>query len=349
MLIQVFSVYFTAILGSFLLSTALVPLIIDFAKKYGILDRPEAASRKIHTEPIPFLGGWAIYLSSTAVICLMRYFNLADFSRLPWPLFIAIIVAGLIIMIGGSLDDKFNLKPWQQIFFPLSAIAVSLAFGLKIGFVTNPLSAGGVLLVPQLLGIILVVLWLLGMMYATKFLDGLDGLVSGIGVIAAGFIFLISLKWDLALSATGIWALAVMGACFGFWLYNRSPARIFLGEGGSVFVGFILGVLSVVTGSKVTTTLLVMGFPFLDVLMVVILRLMNKQSPFKGDRRHLHYRLLDAGFKPFQAVWLLYAIAFVFGALSLMSSSWLKIVLVAVMLLLMLSISWFLQVKGSGK
>jgi UDP-GlcNAc:undecaprenyl-phosphate/decaprenyl-phosphate GlcNAc-1-phosphate transferase len=349
MLIQVFSVYFTAILGSFLLSTALVPLIIDFAKKYGILDRPEAASRKIHFAPIPFLGGWAIFLSSTVIIILMRYFQLADFSRLPWPLFIGIIIAGLVIMIGGSLDDKFNLKPWQQIIFPISAVIIALIFGLKIGFVTNPLSAGGVLLVPQLLGIALVVLWLLGMMYATKFLDGLDGLVSGIGVIAAAFIFLISLKWDLALSATGVWSLAIMGACLGFWFYNRSPAKIFLGEGGSVFVGFILGVLSVVTGSKITTTLLVMGFPFLDVLMVVVLRLINKQSPFKGDRRHLHYRLLDAGFQPIQAVWLLYIVAFIFGALSLMSSSWLKVVLVAVMLLLMLAISWFLQTKNSGK
>lgn len=341
-----FLVYLAVALASFMLATALTPLIIKIAKKYQILDRPEMADRKIHQQPVPFLGGWAIFLSSSLIIILVKIFNLADFSRLPMILFIAILAAGLLLMIGGSLDDKFNLKPKLQIIFPLLAVIVVLLFGLRIDFITNPLGeAGSVINIPQFFGIGLAGLWLLGMMYTTKFLDGLDGLVSGIGVIAALFIFLISLKWDLALSATGIWALAVMGSALGFLLFNYSPAKIFLGEGGSVFIGFILGVLSIITGSKITTTLLVMGFPILDVLYVIVLRLANRQSPFTGDRRHLHYRLLDWGLTQTQAVWLIYFFALIFGFLGIVSSSYAKLILIAILILMMIIISLVLKNK----
>lgn len=343
-------IYLAAFLSAFLLALALTPLIIRLAKKYDILDRPEAAARKIHSVPIPFLGGWAIFLSSALVITLSRYFSLADFSRWPTELFWAVIAAALILMIGGTLDDKFNLKPWQQIIFPLSATATVLLFGLSIDYITNPFSSiGGIIYISEVLGIILAGLWLMGMMYTTKFLDGLDGLASGIGVIAAFFIFLISLEWDLALSATGVWSLSLAGAALGFWLYNYAPAKIFLGEGGSVFIGFILGVLSIITGSKITTTLLVMGFPALDVLSVIVLRIISGQSPFKGDRRHLHYRLLDRGLSRNQAVWLLYLVAVVFGSLGLVSSSYGKLILVAVLIAVMIAVSLVLKKKTYGQ
>jgi uncharacterized membrane protein (UPF0127 family) len=159
------------------------------------------------------------------------------------------------------------------------------------------------------------------------------------------FIFLISLRWDVPLSATGIWALALLGASLGFLLFNWQPAKIFLGEGGSIFIGFTLGVLSIITGSKIITTLLVMGIPILDVIWVIIQRLLSHKSPFSGDRGHLHYRLLALGLTKKQAVLLLYFIALGFGSLGIISSSYGKMILVVCLITVMVIISVVLKLK----
>jgi UDP-GlcNAc:undecaprenyl-phosphate/decaprenyl-phosphate GlcNAc-1-phosphate transferase len=220
---------------------------------------------------------------------------------------------------------------------------------LKIDYITNPLQAGGLIHFGLISGVVLAGLWLLGMMYTTKFLDGLDGLVAGISSIAAFFIFLVSLRWDVSLSATGLWALMLLGASLGFFIFNYRPAKIFLGEGGSVFIGFTLGVLSIISGSKITTTLLVMGLPILDVVWVVISRLLSKKSPFSGDRRHLHYRLLDFGFTRDQAVWLLWLLAIAFGALGIFSSSYGKMILVVSSIALMILISYIITINNKKR
>lgn len=344
-----FLLYFIVILASFLLAAALVPLIRRLALAKNITDKPEAKARKIHQLPTPLLGGWAIFLSATITIILARYFNLADFSNIPLKLFVAIILASTVIIIGGTLDDKFNLKPQQQIIFPLLAVIIVLLGGLRISFITNPLAAaGGVIYISGIFGFLLIVAWLLGMMYTTKFLDGLDGLVSGISVIASMFIFLASLRWDAPMAATGIWALVLAGASLGFLAFNWQPAKIFLGEGGSILIGFLLAALSVITGSKIITTLLVMGIPALDVLWVVIARLLSRQSPFSGDRKHLHYRLMSLGLSKKQIVWLLYFIAIGFGSLGFISSSYGKMILVICLVAVMIIFSTLLKVKGEN-
>jgi len=342
-----FYLYFAVILASFLLSTALVPLIRLYARKNNIVDKPDAAARKVHELPTPLLGGWVIFLATTISIVLIRYFHLADFSDIPLKLFIAIIFASIVIIIGGTLDDKYNLPPYQQIIFPICAVIIVLVAGLHIGFITNPLGeSGSIIYIAKYFGIAISVLWLLGMMYTTKFLDGLDGLVSGIAVIASMFIFLVSLNWDKPLSATGIWALVLMGSCLGFLIFNWQPAKIFLGEGGSILIGFLLAVLSIITGSKITTTLLVMGIPALDVIWVIVSRLLSRKSPFSGDRKHLHYRLMALGLSKAQIVWLLYFIAIGFGSLGFISSSYGKMILVFCLIAVMIILSTLLKVKA---
>jgi UDP-GlcNAc:undecaprenyl-phosphate GlcNAc-1-phosphate transferase len=275
---------------------------------------------------------------------------LADFAVIPPKLFIGIILASIVIIIGGTLDDRYNLPPHEQIIFPLAATIIVLASGLHIGYVTNPFgSAGAIIYFSQLVGVIIAFIWLMGMMYTTKFLDGLDGLVAGISAIASLFIFLISLRWDTPLSATGIWALALLGASLGFLLFNWQPAKIFLGEGGSIFIGFMLGVLSIITGSKITTTLLVMGIPILDVLWVIIQRLVSHRSPFAGDRGHLHYRLLSLGLSNKQAVLLLCFIALGFGSLGVISSSYGKMMLVICLIAVMVILLTVIKVKTGIK
>lgn len=342
-----FLIYFSAILLSFLLAVGLTPLVKRVARRFDIMDKPQAAERKIHPQPVPFLGGWAIFIAVFVGIFIFRYFHLADFSLINDCLLWGIFASCLVLMIGGTIDDKFNLKPQQQIFFPFLAVVIVLLSGLHITFITNPLGqSGAILFIGKYLGIAIVFFWLLGMIYTTKFLDGLDGLVAGISTIAALFIFLVSLRWDTPLSATGIWALLLAGASLGFLVYNWRPASIFLGEGGSVFIGFLLGILSIVSGSKIITTLLVMGLPALDVLFVIIRRLISGKSPFSGDRNHLHYRLLSLGLSHTQAVWLLWLVALAFGSLGIISTSYGKMILIICLVLVMAIISGALWVKS---
>lgn len=333
-------IYFCVILAAFGLAAMFTPLIRRLALKFDITDRPEASERKVHERATPLLGGLAVCLATLIVVAAVKVFHLADFSMISGRLLCGIFLASAVIMIGGWLDDKHNLKPYEQIIFPLAAIVIVLAAGLHIGYITNPLGdAGAVLYFSGFFGVAIAAAWLLGMMYTTKFLDGLDGLAAGISVVASLFIFLTSLRWDQPLSATGIWALALLGASLGFLLFNWQPAKIFLGEGGSIFIGFMLAVLSILTGSKIITTLLVMGLPVLDVLWVIVARLRSHRSPFSGDREHLHYRLLALGLSKKQVVILMYLLAGAFGCLGFISTSYGKMMLVLCLIAVMAIIS----------
>jgi len=322
-------IYLAAIIGSFVLTAGLMPVIKKAAFKYGIVDNPLSAERKIHQKITPLLGGVPIFISVFVVLLIIRYFGLANFSMVPDNFLLGVLLAAAIVVIGGVLDDKYNLQPVQQVIFPLLAAAVIVSCGIRIGYISNPIGGplNAIIYLGAWPGIILAFFWLMGMMYTIKFLDGLDGLAAGIGAIAALMIFFVSLSWDVPLSATGVWALALLGACLGFLLFNWQPAKIFLGESGSIFLGLLLGVLSIISGSKITTTLLVVGIPALDVLWVIVQRLRRRESPFShADRKHLHYQLLDLGFSRSGAVWLLYLVALGFGSLGIINSSFGKLV-----------------------
>ncbi|MFA5029551.1 MAG: MraY family glycosyltransferase [Patescibacteria group bacterium] len=344
------AIYLVAILASFLLSFFLVPLIIKLALKFKVIDKP-TADRKIHRQPIPLLGGLAIFIASFAVLFVFRFFHLANFAKIPDQFIFGVLAAGTLLMIGGWLDDKYQLKPWQQVIWPVAAALLVLFLGIKINYITNPLGgpANAIIYLAPAIGMIISFFWLMGMMYTTKFLDGLDGLASGIAAIASVIIFLLSLDWDVPMSATGIWSLIILGATAGFLVFNWHPAKIFMGEGGSVFLGFILAVLSIISGSKIATTLLVLGLPALDVLAVVIWRLLRKESPFShADKKHLHFRLLDLGLSQTSAVLLLILISLVFGSLAIVFHGLGKLVGLAVMVLLMLALIVFFALKNQN-
>jgi len=151
-------------------------------------------------------------------------FGIANFSL---PL-MAVIGASTWLLIGGLLDDKFHFLPIQQIIWPILAVGTVLWGGLNVYFVTNP--GGGVILVPASLGLLITGLWLLGTIYTAKFLDGVDGLVSGLGVIGSLILFLVSLNWDKPLAVTSFAALSLAGAALGFWFLNKPQAKIFRRE-----------------------------------------------------------------------------------------------------------------------
>lgn len=337
--------YLYPIIASFFVSLLLTKTTIFLAKKINVLDVP--TQRKIHNKPIPLLGGVAVFLSFFFVSLaywLLGYITDLKISNIEVA---AIWAGGLVIIIGGALDDKYNLSPAKQIIFPIIAALIAVFSGIGIHYVTNPL--GGIINIMAFAAPVLGFLWLLGMMYTTKFLDGLDGLVSGITTIGAIIIFIVSLYWDVPQSGTSVLSLILAGSCLGFLVFNWHPAKIFLGEGGSIFCGFMLGILAIISGSKIATALLIMGIPILDVLWVIVRRFISHKSIIRADKIHIHFRFLSVGFSQRQTTLLLYGITILFGVTSLLLNTKGKIAALIGLLLFMAGLAYILTESKNDK
>jgi len=344
--------YFVIFISAAVLSLVLTRILLSIAIKLNILDRPRLG-RKVHKKPTPLLGGLAVFFAAFIVIGILYFIN-PEFvlgRHLFLKNILGIFIGGAIIMLGGVLDDKYNLKPKFQIIFPILAALVIVIAGLGIRQISNPFDGminlaryewilfwrDGIAYRFTLFADLFTFVWMMGMMYTTKFLDGLDGLASGIGVIGSIIIFVLSLTREVNQPETALLALIFAAACFGFLFFNWHPAKIFLGEGGSLFIGFMLGSLAILSGSKISTTLLIIGLPVLDVLWVIIRRIfIEKKSPFSGDKKHFHHRLLDAGFSHRGAVLLLYFITASFGISALFLQTEQRIKAFAVLIIVML-------------
>jgi UDP-GlcNAc:undecaprenyl-phosphate/decaprenyl-phosphate GlcNAc-1-phosphate transferase len=337
-----------ALFIAFIIGLFLTPVVIWLAKRLNVIDYP-TKERKVHKKPTPLLGGLAIFAAFQITVAIF-YFLSNDFTEIKPKQFIGLFISGLVLMIGGFIDDKYGLKPKHQIVFPVISTLIIIACGVGVKWLSAPVGGGtwfldqwsftvfwhdGLPYKITLLSDLFTFVWLIGMTYTTKILDGLDGLVSGVTVIGAIFIFLTALSNNIPQPDVALLCVILAGAFLAFLLFNFNPAKIFVGEGGSTFAGFMLGVLSIMTGSKVAVTLLLMGVPVLDVGWTIVRRLMEKKNPFKGaDRKHLHYRLLDAGFSVKRAVLLLYALAVIFGAATLTLQKYNQSVLIVGILLI---------------
>ena len=350
----VYLIYLLPLLISFLLAVILTPLVRSLALKYNILDLP-LKDRKIQIGHVPLLGGVAVYGAFLISLMFSWWLGWLNDGIIQPRQILALIIGGLIIVIVGIFDDKYDLKT-KAFIGPVLAAGLAVFMGITIKYTTNPFLPGtgpygrALLYFSPFLGASLSFIWLLVISYTTKLLDGLDGLVSGIGAIGAFILFIVSLFWDVPQSATSILALILAGSCLGFLVYNWHPATIFLGEAGSVFIGFMLGALSIISGAKIATTLLIIGIPLLDVIWIVLRRvLVEHKSPFSGDRKHLHFRLLDAGLTHRQAVLFLYTLSLVFGLSSLFLQSQYKIIALAVLVAVMFILALVLVFKYKNK
>ncbi|OGY42912.1 MAG: hypothetical protein A2Y67_03520 [Candidatus Buchananbacteria bacterium RBG_13_39_9] len=343
---------------SFLLSIILTLAVRQIAIRFKIFDLPNA-ERKIHQTPIPLLGGIAVFLSFALALLLLTYGTNWIIGGFILPKHIwGIISAGLVLIIGGALDDIYNLKPKFQIIFPVIAALIIISFGIGISHVRNPF--GGIISflnwqfilfwfqgIPYkitLFADLFTLIWLMGMMHTTKLLDGLDGLVSGITAIASLIIFAVSLNKIVAQPNTALMALILAGAFAGFLIFNWHPAKIFLGESGSLFAGLMIGVLAIISGSKVATTLLIMGIPILDVLWIIIRRIFKRKKVSIGDSKHLHFRLLDVGFSQRQAVLFLYSLTALFGLAALFLQTFGKLIAMIVLSIVMIILAVYLVI-----
>lgn len=337
---MMYLIYFLLSLG---LSVLLTPVIKKLAEFFNIFDVPNSP-RKIQKKPVPLLGGIGIFLSFLISIIIYLLFENPNFQIIPLKFFLGILSGGTILILGGFLDDKFNLPPRLLWIFPGLASFAVIFSGIGIGITTisnpfgSPFEINHVILGLPLSGIIMW-LWMMGMIFTTKFLDGLDGLCSGVSLIGGMTLFALSLTGHINQPITASIAIIFSGAIAGFLFYNFHPAIIFLGESGSTFLGFMLGVLAIILGGKIATALLVMGIPILDVAWAIVRRIWYKQSPFKADKSHLHHRLLDIGLSQRQAVLVLYGLSALFGFTAVFMQTMGKLIALILLFCVMLALA----------
>ena len=266
-----------AFLIALAVSYIITPVILKFARRINFVDHP--SGKKVHTQPTPLLGGIAIYFSFIAAL---------SFSASANKVLIGALVGGTVIMVIGIIDDKFKLMPRLKLLGQFIAALIAVILGVQVAFIKIPA-----------VSMIFTCLWLVGMTNAFNLIDNINGLSAGIAAIAAFFFGTLALiHGDILIAAASF---ALMGSCFGFLRYNFPKAGIFMGDTGSLFLGFMLASIAVAGSwktSSVTTSLaipiLILGYPIFDVTLVMITRLLEKRPISEGGKDHSSHRLAIA-------------------------------------------------------
>ena len=312
-----YGLYGLTALAAFATVLAVTPIVRAIALKFGRVDIPSA--RKVHVEPIARLGGIAICLGTSLAIGLALFVGEQQhFPDSAVDSLLIVLVGSLGFFAIGLLDDLFMLSPLVRLVMQVIISGLVWQAGVRVEFLTLPglgLTHLGWLSLP------ITVLWLTGVVNAINWIDGLDGLASGVGGIAAASSFLICVHTDQITSALAM--VALVGSLIGFLFFNFNPARIFMGDGGSYFIGFLLagvgitGLVKSATATAIFLPLLVLAVPLLDMSAVILARLRQGQSPFLADKRHLHHRLLGVGLPHRLTVLTIYALTWWMGSLAL--------------------------------
>jgi UDP-GlcNAc:undecaprenyl-phosphate GlcNAc-1-phosphate transferase len=258
---------------------------------------------------VPRMGGIAVCLATTIALGAAAVLYGGPDGASGHGFLLGVLLAGWIIFAAGLLDDLYDLRPTAKLLAQCLAAVVAYAFGFRI----EEIAFAGVSVQVGLVSLALTVLWIVAVVNAFNLIDGLDGLATGIGLVALGSTFVVA--WLLGNTEVAVVCAALGGALLGFLRYNFRPARIFLGDSGSQFVGFMVAVLSVYGSTKSATAvlaavpLLVLALPLLDTLLSILRRWLRGKPVFGADERHLHHRLLAIGLTHVRAVVLLYVLA----------------------------------------
>jgi UDP-GlcNAc:undecaprenyl-phosphate GlcNAc-1-phosphate transferase len=309
------------------IALALTPAIRTYVRRRGILDRPDA--RRVHRRPLPRGGGVAVVAAFMLVGGGMALLGsavpgMAGAKSFPDNEGLGLFAGGLVAAGIGALDDLLDLRARWQLLGQLAVAVIAVVFGITVKFIDNPFAPGNIVF-PEPLAIGFTVVWFIGMINSINFIDGLDGLSSGIGFIAAVTLGLLSLTVAVGGGAgqpfIAVLCFVLAGALLGFLRWNFHPASIFQGTSGVMFLGFTLAALSILGTAKVVVALLVLGVPIIDTFWVIVRRLSRGHSPFTPDRGHIHHRLLDLGLSHRSTVLLIYAICATLGIVSLVASA----------------------------
>ena len=289
-----------AMVVAFLISFASTPVVIGIAKKIKAIDVPKD-ERRVHKKPIPLIGGLAIFYGFiVSVLC---------FCDIDKPI-IGILLGAVVIVITGIIDDKYSLPAKLKLLMQIVAAVIVLVFGVEIKYIENPFT--DVYITFGWFSIPITIIWIVGVTNAVNLTDGLDGLAAGISTIASLSLLILILFTDNI--GLAILTAALAGAGFGFLPYNFNPAKIFMGDTGSMFLGYMLACISVQGLMKTYTIIsfampiLVLGLPIFDTIFAIVRRLVTGRSIMSPDRGHLHHRLLDMGFSQRQTVTILYTL-----------------------------------------
>lgn len=295
--------FWGALALAFGIPLVLTPVIKWIAIRVGAVDRP--GGRKVHQVPVPCWGGVGIYLgfACAALLVLPRDHALSG-----------LLAGGLVILLVGMIDDWRGLTPWTKLAGQIFAAGILVFYGIKVDFVTNPL--GGMVYL-GVFSIPVTILWVVAITNALNLVDGLDGLAAGVAAISAGTVAVVSFTQGEPLVATC--ALILAAAALGFLPHNFHPAKIFMGDTGSMFLGFMLASLAAIGLTKSATAfslilpILILGIPIFDMLFAIVRRVLTHQHIFTADRGHLHHRLLDLGLSHKQSVLVIYAVNLLLG------------------------------------
>lgn len=300
---------------AFLLALALTPLMGKFGERLKLVAIP--GGRRKHGGLVPVTGGVGLFLAFFLVaLGLFLFGPLPEDQNLHLPLR-GVLVGTAFVFLCGLADDKWEFKAGPQ--FAIQFVAALLAIGFTIWIQKVNLPILNDYTLRWWATLPLTIAWVVGMMNTVNFLDGLDGLATGVSAIAATLFAIHS--FTLKQNEIALYALALAGACVGFLIFNFNPARVFLGSSGAMTLGFALAALSILAPARVATALLVMAIPITDTAFRIYDRWRHGRSPMQGDRGHLHYLLLDRGFSQRQIVIGYWLFCGVFGALALLISA----------------------------
>lgn len=314
----------------------------------------EVRDRDVHQDPTPRIGGIAIFAAVLLVVLAivglkpdLLSFSADKFLGIDRNLFG--LIAAMIILAAVSLVDDFRgLSPIIRLIFQIIAASLVVYFGISIPWISNPFGPHFILgnLAP-----LFVVVWLVVIANAVNWLDSIDGLSGGVASISLAVLYYLSISPHVDQPANALLAIIVFGAIVGFLPHNFSKRKAFLGETGAILIGFLIGVIAIISGGKVATAFLVLAIPFLDAIVVFFARIFAHQSPFKADQRHLPHKLMALGMKRWQIDLVYYVASLALGLVALNTQTAGKITAGAVALILMAALvayySWALRKKAA--
>ncbi len=296
----------SAVVCAFLLSYLLTPAVRALAYKLGAVDLPKDG-RRMHDRSIPLIGGLAVFISFSVTTFL--------FAEIDSEIY-AIWTGGTILIILGILDDIFDLGPWIKLAVQVAAAVCAIYQGVVIRevYIFSRYVDLGRLSAP------VTILWIVVLVNAFNLIDGLDGLSSGVCAISCVSLAFVAILYGNVQSA--LVAAVLFGACTGFLPYNFFPARIFIGNTGAYFLGFVLAVISINGVFKISAVIsfllpvLIFALPLIDTIFAFFRRIAHGQAPFTADKKHLHHRLIELGLSQRHAVFVMYAVSGLFGLLA---------------------------------
>lgn len=335
-----------------IISLVLTPLIKKRLIARGFVDHPDA--RKIHTKAIPRLGGMAIYIAFTFSLLLSYVIHPSLFEDREWQM-LGLFIASTFIVITGIIDDIFNIRPWWKLAAQITAGIILIVFGYAVEGISNPFGDSlelGYFSYP------FTVIWVVAIINAINLVDGLDGLASGVGIIVSMTIFLIAIY--LGKPYVALLSIGLTGSILGFLRHNFYPAKIFMGDTGSMFIGLVIAAMGLISSQKTAVSfailmpVIALGYPIMDTALAIARRVKAKKHIFTADREHIHHVLLSYGYSHPKTVIFLYVICLFFGTMAFLfsafgeNSSFLIGVLFFVLLFILLFIKMIHSLKESS-